>query len=201
LFGSLTRSDAKRRFMKSFPKTQDEELPPYTTSVYQTFMTAQITELFTKYGPAAEMWIDLPGELGRGYRTFLYHHIAELQPETYIMMNNGVSDSTQYDYHYAFPSDLLAIERGMPPESGYQKWRTIEGKEYYMPGEVCDPIGRHWYYRPPASPRPDRQLLEQYLACRRRGVNLLLDVPPDKHGLVPDEYVQALMRLQKNARI
>ena len=201
LFGSLTRSDAKRRFMKSFPKTQDEGLPPYTTSVYQTFMTAQITELLTKYGPIAEMWIDLPGELGRGYRTFLYHHMAELQPETYIMMNKGTSDSTRYNYLYSFPSDLLAIERGMPPESGYQKWRTVEGKEYYMPGEVCDPIGRNWYYRPPDPPRPDQQLREQYLACRQRRVNLLLDVPPDKHGLIPDEYAQALMRLRKNAGI
>ena len=199
LFGSLTRSDAKRGFMKSFPKTQDEDLPPHTTSVYQTFMTAQTTELLTKYGPIAEMWIDLPGELGRGYRTFLYHHMAELQPETHIMMNKGTPDSTKYNYLYSFPSDLLAIERGMPPESGYQQWRTVEGKEYYMPGEVCDPIGKNWFYNPSDPPRSN--LPEQYLACQQRGVNLLLNVPPDKHGLIPDEYVKALMGLRKNARI
>ncbi len=200
-FGSQTRQQAKRKFMKSFPKTQQGDLPPYTTSVYQTFMTAQITELLKRYGPIGEMWIDLPGELGRGYRTFLYHHITQLQPDIYIMMNNGVDDSTKYDYHYAFPSDLLAIERGLPPESGYQKWRTIEGKEYYIPGEVCDTIGKHWYYRPPDPPRSDQTLLGILEACRDRGVNLLLDVPPSKKGVIPLEYVNALMRLRKNAKL
>jgi alpha-L-fucosidase len=199
LFGSVTRAYAKRGFMQSFPKTQDEDLPPYTTSVYQTFMTAQITELLTKYGPISEMWIDLPGELGRGYRTFLYNYMAELQPGTYIMMNKGTPDSTKYDYLYSFPSDLLGIETGMPPESGYQRWRTVEGKEYYMPGEVCDPIGKNWFYSPSDPPRSN--LLEQYLACQQRGVNLLLNVPPDKHGLIPDEYIKALMDLRKNAKI
>lgn len=199
LFGSLTRSHAKRGFMHSFPKTQDEDLPPYTTSVYQTFMTAQITELLTRYGSIAEIWIDVPGELGRGYRTFLYNYMAELQPETFIMMNKGVPDSTEFDYLYFFPSDLLAIERGMPPETGYQRWRTVEGKEYYMPGEVCDPIGKEWFYSPSDPPRSN--LVEQFRACRQRGVNLLLNVPPDKHGLIPSEYVEALMSLQKNIAI
>ncbi len=199
LFGSLTRDEAKRSFMPTFPKTQDEDLPPYTTSVYQTFMTAQITELLTQYGSIAEMWIDVPGELGRGYRTFLYNYMAELQPEIYIVMNKGVPDSTEFNYHYFFPTDLLSIERGMPPESGYQRWRDVEGKKYYMPGEVCDPIGKSWFYMESEPPRSD--LIEQYLACRQRGANLLLNVPPDKHGIINNDYIQALKNLQKGARI
>lgn len=200
LFGSQTRTYSKRGFMKTFPKTQEEDLPPYTTSVYQNFITAQVTELLTQYGLITEMWIDIPGELGWGYRTFLYHHIAQLQPEVLVMMNNGVPDSTSYDVDYAWPSDLLAIERGLPPESGYRKWRTIKGKEYYMPGEVCDTIGKEWFYVPGDNPRSDQELLNILRACRERGANLLLDVPPDKHGLIPAESAQALMRLRRIAR-
>jgi alpha-L-fucosidase len=70
-----------------------------------------------------------------------------------------------------------------------------------MPGEVCDPIGKDWFFVPGDKPRPDEELLKQFEDCRTRGVNLLLDVPPDKHGLIPDMYVQALNRLRKNARI
>ena len=33
------------------------------------------------------------------------------------------------------------------------------------------------------------------------GANFLLDVPPDKHGLIPDETVAALTRLRKNLKI
>jgi alpha-L-fucosidase len=201
LFGSQTRTYSKRGFMETFPKTQEENLPPYTTSVYQNFMTAQVTELLTKYGPIAEMWIDIPGELGWGYRTFIYNYMAELQPEIVIMMNSGTPDSTNYNVDYAWPSDLMAIERGLPPESGYQKWRTIKGKEYYLPAEVCDTIGREWFFVPNDPPRPDDELLNKLDACRKRGVNYLLDVPPDKHGLIPEEYIQALIRLRKNATI
>ncbi len=80
-------------------------------------MSLQSVAASGSFPESLEKWIDLPGELWRGYRTFLYHRMAELQPETYFMMNNGVPDSTKYDYHYAFPSDLLAIERGIPPQS------------------------------------------------------------------------------------
>ena len=74
------------------PKSQDK-LPPFTTSLYQSFQTAQITELLTQFGPIAETWIDIPGVLGRGYRQFHYHHMARLQPETVIIMNSGIGDS------------------------------------------------------------------------------------------------------------
>jgi len=201
-FGSKTPSDGGPwSSMNSFPKTQIDNLPSYTTSLYHNFQTAQITELLQKYGPIGEMWIDIPGVLGRGYRTFLYEHVARWQGDIVIMMNTGISDGSIFPIDYAWPSDLIAIERKLPPPAGHQKWHTIEDKQYYIPGEVCDPIGKNWFHVPGDDPRPDEELLEQFHACRNRGVNFLLNVPPDKHGLIPDEYVQALLRLRKNAGI
>ena len=173
----------------------------YTTSTYQTFQTAQLTELLTQYGPVAETWIDIPGALGRGYRTFLYNHIAALQPETVIMMNSGISTQESYNVDYAWPSDLIAIERRLPAEGGYQKYREIEGKEYYMPGEICDPIGKEWFWVEGDLPRRDQSLAKLLQSAQKNNVNLLLDVPPDKRGLIPKESVDALMRLRKNAGI
>ena len=118
------------------------------------FQTAQVTELLTQFGPIAEMWIDIPGVLGRGYRTFLYQHIAALQPQTVIMMNSGIGNPDAVAY--AWPSDLIAIERNVPPGTGHRKWREIEGKKYYMPGEVCDPIGKDWFWVPATSRGPTR---------------------------------------------
>ncbi len=203
-FGSKTPSDGGSwGEMNGFPKGQDisGDLPPFTTSLYQNFQTAQLTELLTQFGPIAETWIDIPGVLGRGYRTFLYNYIATLQPQTLIMMNNGICDGANYNVAYAWPSDLIALERNVPPGAGHQKWREIEGKKYYMPGEVCDPIGKDWFWVAGDKPRPDEALLKQFESCRAGGTNFLLDVPPDKHGLIPDETVAALMRLRKNAKI
>jgi alpha-L-fucosidase len=188
LFGSLTPSLTK--WEKAF-----------TTSVYQDFQTAQVTELLTNYGPIAEMWIDIPGVLGRGYRTYLYEHMAGLQPDCVIMMNSGLSDGSNYNVGYAWPSDLIAIERNLPPATGHVRWRTIEGKRYYLPGEVNDPIGKEWFYVEGDHPRPDEVLLTILTETRKRGANLLLDVGPNQHGLISDEYRAALMRLRKNARL
>jgi alpha-L-fucosidase len=166
----------------------------YTTSLYQDFQAAQVTELLTQYGPIGEVWIDIPQLLGRGYRTFLYEHIAKLQPDALIMMNSSKLET-------AWPTDLRAYERKLPPASGHAKWQEFEGRRYYLPGEISNPIGKNWFFVEGDLPRPDEELRAMLLESRKRGVNLLLDVPPDKHGLIPDEARAALMRLRKNANL
>ncbi len=173
----------------------------FTTSRYQTFQTAQITELLTHYGPIAETWIDIPCALGRGYRTFFYEHIASLQPETVVMMNSGITSLDTYNVDYAWPSDLVAFERNLPAGSGFKKWRHIEGKDYYLPAEVCDPIAKNWFWEEGDSLRSDEALAKQFADCRAQGVNLLLDVPPDRRGLIPDSSIEALNRLRMSAGI
>ena len=114
--------------------------------------------MLTGYGPIAEVWIDIPRVLGRGYRTFLYEHIAQLQPDAVIMMNLGLQDGAAVDKQAEkfWPSDLIAIERRLPPESGHQQWRTIEGKDYYLPAEVSDSIKPSWYWVKDETPRTRR---------------------------------------------
>ncbi|MBL7139435.1 MAG: alpha-L-fucosidase [Planctomycetes bacterium] len=201
MFGGQTPAVVKwSPIMNRFPKP-GEALAPFTSSLYQSFQTAQLEELIARYGPLAEIWIDIPGVLGRGYRTFLYQHLAGLQPEAVIMMNSGIGSGEKYDVAYAWPSDLIAIERRMPPETGHRTWRTIEGQRYYVPGEVCDPISRYWFGMEGDAARPVDALAEQVTACRQRGVNVLLNVPPDKHGRIPDGHVQALAQLRKRLNL
>lgn len=171
----------------------------YVTSVHQTFMTNQITELLTNYGPIGEVWIDIPHVLGRGYRTFLYEHMARLQPNAVILMNGGFHDGAKVPVDNVWPTDLISLEVTLPPKTGYPKWKTVEGKEYYLPGEYCNSIMPQWWWVEGDKPKPDKVVLDQFLACRAGGVNVLLDAPPDNHGLIPQETVEALMRLRRNA--
>lgn len=193
--------DNHNRFGSQTPSDKPGFGAAYTTSVYQTFQTNQITELLTQYGPIAEVWVDIPGVLGRGYRTYLYQTIANLQPDCVIMMNNGFYDKDRYDAAYAWPSDIIAIERGLPPGGSFAKWREIEGRRYYMPGEVCDPLGKEWFFVEGDKPRADADLAGQLARCLENQINFLLDVPPDKHGLIPAASRDALLRLRKNARL
>jgi len=200
-FGSKTPSDGGWMGMNAFPSSQDEELPPFTTSLYHHFQTAQIEELLKNYGPIMEMWVDIPGVLGKGYRQFLYEHIADLQSDIVIMMNSGIGDGTTYNIDYAWPSDLMAIERDRPPEPAHNPWRTIHGQDVYIPAEHCDPIGKDWFWVKGDLPRSDAELVEQFQQSRERGANFLLNVPPNKHGLIPQYHVDALMRLAKNMNL
>lgn len=198
-FGSVTPSD----HMKWYPHEKLECVSlvhePYTTRAYEEFQTAQLEELLTQYGKIAEVWIDIPGVLSRDYRTRLYNQIADWQPETVIMMNHGIGDGSKLKIYYAWPTDLIAIERFLPnSHTGHVKWRDVEGEKYYLPGEVCEPVGREWFYEEKDQPRSDAELLGMYLTASSRGANLLLDVGPDRHGVIPSPFVDALMRLRRN---
>ena len=67
------------------------------------------------------------------------------------MMNSGYNDGTKLKYNYAWPTDLMAIERNLPHgERGYRRWNAVAEtndppRDYYIPGEVCDTIGYHWF--------------------------------------------------------
>lgn len=176
-----------------------EYLAAYTTSLYQDFVTAQMTELLTEYGPIVEVWIDIPGVLGQGYRKFLYDHITTLQPNTVVVANHGMNDGSEFREAYAWPCDGISIEQNLPPETGFQNWRTIKGRECYIAGECCATSSANWFHIPGEQPKPDKELAQLYHGCRARGVNLLLNIPPDKHGLIQDSYIQALARLSKSS--
>lgn len=173
----------------------------YTTSTHQTFITNQITELLSNYGPIGEVWIDIPHVLGRGYRTFLYEHITRLQPDAVILMNGGFHDGSKLPVDAIWPTDLVSLERTLPAKGGYSPWKTVEGQTYYLPGEFCDSIKPSWWWVEGEEPRDDGKVLAQFQACRQAGVNFLLDAPPDNHGLIPQSTVAALQRLRRNAGI
>jgi len=177
----------------------------FTTSTYQAFQRQQVTELLTSYGKIAEFWLDEPGVLGRGYRTYLYHHVTSLQPDCVLLANGSYGDTEHWDPWYTWPQDIIGYEvptdASMPAMKEHIHWRTVEGKRYYLPGEVYDLIGRHWFWMDGDQPRPDDKLAKLYRDSRGNGTSLLLDVPPDKHGRIPEIYVAALQRLRKNVVI
>jgi hypothetical protein len=70
-----------------------------------------------------------------------------------------------------------------------------------MSGEGCDPIGKEWFRVAKEAPRADGEPVKRDQACRRAGVSFLLNVPPDRHGVIPKKSVDALMCPCKNAGV
>jgi alpha-L-fucosidase len=178
----------------------------FTTRQYRDFQLGQIDELLTRYGPVAEVWIDIPQVLGAEGRREQYDQIAKLAPDAVVVMNAGFRGRQErIDVNAAWPTDVLTIERDLPASSagGYDPWHELDFSgnhhgDFYVPAEVCEPIGAHWFYTDDDSPRTDAELLGMRLVCRERHASLLLDVPPARRGRIPDASASALARLAHN---
>lgn len=192
---------------------------PFTTRTYRDFQLGQIEELLSRYGPIGEVWIDIPHVLGADGRREQYDQIAKLAPDAVIAMNSGFRTSpARLDINRAWPTDVYTIEADLPrptdvytiqpdppphPHNGHNPWHQFEPttddhREYYVPAEVCDQIGRRWFHFDDDPVRSDVELLGMRLICRSRHANLLLNVPPNKHGRISDHNVEALRRLTQN---
>jgi alpha-L-fucosidase len=171
----------------------------YVTERYLEFQWAQLTELMDGYGEVAEWWLDIPHLLPRDYRNRLYSHLTHRHPSSLVLFNHGIGDGSELVPDRVWPTDLIPIERCLPNSAvGHRAWRTLEEGDYYLPGEVCDPIGYDWFHTDADQPRSDAELLGMYLVSVERGANLLLDVGPDRHGRIPQKYTRALSRLRTN---
>lgn len=179
----------------------------FTTRKYEDFQYQQMEELATQYGDIVEFWIDIPMILSPDFRHQLYHRLAELQPKSAIIMNKGLFTGGKLKFH-AWPTDVLNYETEVPcyhvqpgGTAGHQAWQDFDGRRYYLPGEVSDTVNPHWFWVEGDKPKSDTELLGQALLCRSRGCNQVLNVGPDRHGLIPPDQVGALQRLRKNLDI
>lgn len=183
------------------------------TRAYEDLQFAQLEELARDYGPIGEFWLDLPHGNSWGVREASYQLLAGLQPDAVILHNNGINDGAAKILPGCpcWPTDVITIETMLPPASamegtgyGHQAWRDLpgwaiwEGGRYYLPGEICDTVCKRWFWTEGDRPKSDLELLGTALLARARGCNLLLDVGPDRHGLVPTDQVEALRRLRRN---
>jgi alpha-L-fucosidase len=190
-------------------------LPTYVTAEYIEFARGQLDELLIGYGPIEELWLDIPNLLGNAGRRAIYDHVAAISPDTVVVMNAGQSDGTTLNVEYSWPSDVHTIESALPSVGveqwmrtglhGYQPWHDLVSERgveerYYMPGEVCEGIGKgyEWFRDDGNELKSDAELLGIRLVCKERGTNLLLNVPPDTSGRIPQEMVDSLGRLRRN---
>lgn len=192
-----------------------DEWPSYITREQQEYRLAQIEELLTWYGPLEEIWFDGPQSLGAQARHELYDFCANLAPDTVIAMNGAWEDNGRQPYvkpRRSWPTDLICIEVAEPPIWGTDPWRKMpvnpagdlveKPMDYYIPVEANTMLnvgGNHaWFWGPGTHPRSDMELLGMRTLTKARNANLLLNCTPDNHGLIPQDQIDALMRLRAN---
>ncbi|MBS3762121.1 MAG: alpha-L-fucosidase [Planctomycetes bacterium] len=183
----------------------------YVTHEYMDFTLAQLEELLTWYGPIEEIWLDGPQKYGTAGRREISDHIASFQPKTVVAMNGDWEDDGKQPQMkpYAWPSDVIVIEAGVPPIWGTDSWRNLPWDPagnavdaplpYYLPVENCTIAHRDsfgWWWGPGVKPRSIEELLGVRLLCHARNANCVFNLTPNREGKIPDDQAAALFEVR-----
>lgn len=147
---------------------------------YLDFMTSQISELLTKYGPIASIWLDgiavpLNGNTAAFRCQDLYDHIHGLQPQVLVSYKQGLTGTEDY----------FAPEHAVPDGQGDVKQAGQVGRCPDKAIEVCTTMcpGSWGYNKDKAGRHLNEEQVWQKLsdACCRN-YNLLLNTGPLPDG-------------------
>ena len=169
---------------------------------YLDFMTAQIAELLTNYGPIAAIWLDGiavplrplddegneregfdPRSDGDVFRCQeLYDYIHGLQLQVLVAYKQG----------YLGTEDFFA-----PEHKAYSRF----GDEFAgKPGEICTTAGGGWGYMAGHDYSTAAELWGKLEEARAANYNLLMNVGPLPDGRFPDQAVATLREVGQRLR-
>ena len=188
---------------------------------YNKFFIEQLTELLSNYGEVHEVWFDgANGEGPNGKKqiydwTSILAKIRELQPKavTAIMGDDvrwvgnegGLGRATEWSATPLIPgayanSDSIRVAMGIKPMSKDLGSRELISKSkelYWYPSEVDVSIRPGWFYH--ASQDEQVRSLANLVNIYYQSVGcnsvLLLNIPPDKRGLIHETDVQRIKEL------
>ena len=169
----------------------DAASPVYSDEkAYDDYFINQLSELLSEYGKVDILWLDGCGSEGHEYDwARIGLEVARLQP--------GVLGGTG-DPAFRYPLN----EQGIAP---IRCWNTVEagdGRREWVVTE-CDCRMRlaNWFYSDQDEDTIKRleELMGLYYYSVGRGCNLLLNIGPDRRGLLPDR--DAARRLEFGAEI
>lgn len=167
---------------------------------YDDFYAAQLIELCTGYGELFELWFDGAGSAGRKYDWPRYMDIVQRHQPNAMVFNmgrptirwvgneDGLAPTTCWNRAQAARESMYTDDMAT--------W--LEGTPAWVPAECDVPIrGAHWFFHEndEGSLRSLNEMLGIHDRSVGHGANLLLNVSPDKRGLLPESDVQRLHEL------
>lgn len=163
------------------------------TKKHTAMIKAQLTELLTNYGEVTALIIDgWDAPWSRiSYEDIpfpeIYQHIKSLQPNCLVMDLNAA----KYPREGLFYTDIKSYEQGAG-----QKISTSENR---LPALACLPIQRTWFWKksmPTDQLKDVRWLVEENIRPYNDAYcNFILNVAPNREGLMDDNAVEALRQI------
>ncbi len=170
---------------------------------YDDYFINQIRELLTGYGKIDYLWFDGCGSENHSYNTKrIIGEIRTMQPE--ILIFNMWDPDTRWAGNEAglSPVDMEYVVNRVPFSE-----KTTEddelGEDMYLPPE-CDVTMRekNWFYSDSDehTVKTVEELLGLYYYSVGNGANFLLNIGPDRRGLLPDKDKENLLAFGEELR-
>jgi alpha-L-fucosidase len=187
----------------------------YAGPEYLAYYRSQLRELLTAYGPLFEVWFD-GANGGDGYyggareqrridnRSYYdwpatWGIVRDLQPNA-VMFSDAGPDVRWVgnESGLAFETSWAGLDRSAtyPGDPDYSKTLAPGRADAadWVPPEVDVSIRPGWFYHAAEDPKVKtvEQLMTIYEQSVGRGANLLLNIPPDRRGLILDVDAERL---------
>jgi alpha-L-fucosidase len=94
-----------------------------------------------------------------------------------------------------WPTDILNSEN-TPIKQPFRELQEYMGEKYELGYEHCRSLVNGWFWSATLEPRPVAELTALWDEIGELNGNLLLNVPPDKSGQIPEAYIQILAELR-----
>lgn len=180
----------------------DRHEPSYGTASYNQHYKAQLRELLTNYGEIAEVWFD--GAKGENAKDMLYDFdgywnlVRQLQPKA--VMFSDVGPDVRWvgnEKGNAGETCWSTINTtGMAPGVANEKYLNTgdpNGKQW-IPAETDVSIRPGWFYHPAEDDKVKtaKELMNLYYQSVGRNSLLLLNIPPNREGLLSPQDVASI---------
>jgi alpha-L-fucosidase len=198
----------------------DRNRADYGSPSYVEYYRNQLKELFEAHSPVFEMWFD-GANGGDGYYGGA-NEKRKIDGKTYYDWPTTLNLIRGMEPQVIFFSDAGPDIRWCGNESGFvneTNWNTISVDTLYagkgginellnsgsedgtswIPAEVDVSIRPGWFYhaKEDSMVKTPEQLFDIYLSSVGRGANLILNIPPDRRGLIHEIDVASLQGWKK----
>jgi alpha-L-fucosidase len=185
----------------------DRNHPDYGTEKYNDVFVNMMKEILQNYGPVWELWWDGANGEGPNGKKQVYdwqrfqNTVRQYSPKTVVFSDIGpdirwVGNEKGFagDPNWNF-LDTAGFKRGLgAPHTDTLNHGNYNGKQW-IPAECDVSIRPGWFYHAEedGKVKTPEQLFDLYLKSVGRGANLLLNVPPDRRGLINENDSASLI--------
>lgn len=192
----------------------DQNCPLYGDSPrYNDFYVEQLTELLTRYGELAEVWFDGANRPTSDGRRQVYDWariwgtVRRLQPNAVMFSDAGPDirwigneSGSAGDPNWSTVNPAIVTAPGMDsPEVTRALQHGDRDGTVWRPGETDVSIRHAWYWRPEQDTqlKDVNRLVDIWFASVGRNSKLLLNVPPNRAGVIAAPDVQRLREFKR----